>query len=112
MIKVTIFYEKKNAISGFVAEGHSGYSERGTDIVCSAVTCAVMTAANGITDVLGLNAKVKTKDGYLKCVLPKNMNSTEEYGAKVLTESMYLTLKNIEAQYRDYIVIIERRCSK
>lgn len=112
MIRVTIFYEKKDTISGFMAEGHSGYSERGSDIVCSAVTTAVMTAANGITDVLGLNAKVKVKDGYLKCLLPKNMNEQETYGAKILTKSMYLTLKNIEEQYSDYIVIIERRCSK
>lgn len=112
MIKVTLYYEKKDTVSGFLTEGHSGYSEKGSDIVCSAVTTAVMTAANGLTDVLGINAKVKVRDGYLKCTLPKTMNDLEQFGAKVLINSMYLTLKNIEAQYKDYIVIIERRCSK
>ena len=114
MIKVTLFYEKTDTLvyAGLITEGHSGYSEKGKDIVCSAVTTAVMTAVNGITDVLGINAKVKVRDGYLKCMLPKRLTQEQEFGASVLFDSMYLTLKNIESQYKDYIVIIERRCSK
>lgn len=112
MIKVTIFYRSKNVVRSFKVEGHSGYSDKGSDIVCSAVTTAVMTAANGITDVVGINADVKACDGFLECRLPKTLNEVEEYGAKVLINSMYLTLRNIEQQYKDYIVIIERRCSK
>ena len=112
MTTVTIFYEKKNTICAFSLEGHSGYSEKGSDIVCSAVTTAAMTAVNGLTDIVGIRAKVKMRDAFLECKLPKKLSSIEEYGAKVLLDSMYLTLKNIETQYKDYIVIIERRCSK
>jgi len=112
MTKITIFYKKKNFISGFRVEGHSGYSEKGSDIVCSAVTTATMTVVNGLTDVIGLRAKVKMRDGFLECKLPEKLTLEEEYGAKVLINSMYLTLKNIEEQYKDYIVIFERRCSK
>ncbi|MBE7039217.1 MAG: ribosomal-processing cysteine protease Prp [Ruminococcaceae bacterium] len=112
MIKVTIFYQKKNSVSGFKIEGHSGYSEKGSDIVCSAVTTVAMTVVNGLTDVVGIRTKAKVCDGFLECIFPKKLSAEQEYGAKVLTDSMYLTLKNIEQQYKDYIVIIERRCSK
>ena len=111
MTEVTIFYRKKGSVSGFKIEGHSGYSEKGSDIVCSAVTTAAMTVVNGLSDVVGIRVKAKVRDGFLECMLPKKLNSEEEYGAKVLIDSMYLTLKNIEQQYKDYIVIIERRCS-
>ena len=112
MTEITIFYQKKDSIIGFSVSGHSGYSEKGSDIVCSAVTTAAMTTVNGITDIVGIKAKVKVRDGFLECILPKKLTITEEYGAKVLIDSMYLTLKNIEQQYKDYVVIIERRCSR
>ena len=112
MTKITIFYENENTICGFRIEGHSGYSEKGSDIVCAAVTTASMTVVNGLSDVVGIKVKTKIRDGFLECTLPDNLGEAERYGAKVLTDSMLLTLKNIEEQYKDYIVIIERRCSK
>ena len=112
MTKITIFRKGRAFISGFKVEGHSGYSEKGSDIVCSAITTATMTAVNGITDVVGVRARTKVRDGFLECILPDKLSATEEYGVNILMNSMYLTLKNIEQQYKDYIVIIERRCSK
>ena len=35
------FHTKDGRITGFDAEGHSGYAEAGADIVCAAVTSAV-----------------------------------------------------------------------
>ena len=112
MTEITIFRKGNAFISGFKVEGHSGYSEKGSDIVCSAITTATMTTVNGLTDVVGIPAKTKVSDGFLECLVPEKLSPTEEYGVEILMNSMYLTLKNIEEQYKDYIVIIERRCSK
>ena len=40
MTRLTIFTDKDGYI-GFECEGHSGYSEEGSDIVCAAVSTAV-----------------------------------------------------------------------
>jgi hypothetical protein len=54
---------------GFVVSGHAGYAESGQDIVCAAVSSAVMLTANSVTEVFALNAKVREEpdgDIYLK----------------------------------------------
>ena len=37
MIKVTIYQSSEGKISGFAVQGHAGYAESGSDIVCAAV---------------------------------------------------------------------------
>lgn len=34
----------------FIAEGHSGYSDRGSDIVCAGISCLVYTLINTLLD--------------------------------------------------------------
>lgn len=112
MTRITIFYGGRNTIRGFMLEGHTGFSERGSDIVCSAVTTTAMTAVNGLTDVVGAKAAVRVRDGFIKCILSRNITKEQARGAEVLLKSTYLTFKNIELQYRDYVVIFERRCTR
>ena len=38
MIKVTIYQNSKQEISGFTLQGHAGYAENGSDVVCAAVS--------------------------------------------------------------------------
>lgn len=53
MISFRVFGE--NPILGFKCSGHSGLSESGSDVLCSAVTSAVRFAECAIADVLGLD---------------------------------------------------------
>lgn len=57
MIKA-VFYKKNGLFVGFDVSGHAGYAESGSDVVCSAVSSAVMLGANIITEGLGIKAKV------------------------------------------------------
>lgn len=50
--------------ASFVILGHAG-GEHGTDVVCAAVSSAAYMAANTVTEILGVNAKAETADGYL-----------------------------------------------
>lgn len=112
MTEITVYYrDNKQTIAGFMIKGHTGYAAHGEDIVCSAVSTAALTAANGITEILGIPAKTESKEGYLKCMLPRIVPHDKAYAADVLLQSMILTFKNLETQYKKYIVL-RRRCSR
>ncbi len=42
------FFDQGGRIAGFRCQGHSGYAEAGTDIVCAAVTAVVRMAQTNI----------------------------------------------------------------
>lgn len=54
-------------------DGHTGYGVEGEDIVCSALSSIVQTAALGLMQVAGidLDYEVREEDGYLKFTLPR-----------------------------------------
>ena len=52
------FHSANSRIDGFVVEGHSGYAEAGSDIVCAAISAAVGLAECTINDVMGIGAPV------------------------------------------------------
>jgi uncharacterized protein YsxB (DUF464 family) len=58
MIKAT-FFVKGGAYSGFEAKGHAGYARAGSeDIVCAAVSAILLTALNGLMDVIKAPCRV------------------------------------------------------
>ena len=61
MTRITLFRSRSHAI-GFEAEGHTGYAEEGSDIVCAAVSTAVKFAEHTINDVLGEHAKTRSEE--------------------------------------------------
>lgn len=71
MTKVRI--QKHNgSIVSVECDGHTGYGVEGEDIVCSALSSIVQTAALGLMQVAGidLDYEVREEDGYLKFTLP------------------------------------------
>lgn len=107
MITISLFRNKHHHIQGFTVEGHAGYGEHGTDIVCAAVTTVAMTTVNGLTDVVHILLTPVVQEGYLSCQLPETLSETERREADVLLESMVLTMKNLEEQYGQYVRLLE-----
>lgn len=66
-----VLYTEKEHFKGFETSGHSTVNENDEigKLVCSAVSSAVIMAANTITDVLNKSADVSVDDGYLKLVI-------------------------------------------
>ena len=56
------FFSKAGRLTGFSVSGHAGYADAGEDIVCAAVSSAVQLTANGITEVLGVKARVTAEN--------------------------------------------------
>ncbi len=48
---------------GVLVQGHSGYAAPGADIVCSAVSSAVIFTANALSEALGEGLEAEQTDG-------------------------------------------------
>ena len=74
------FYRRPDgALMGYRAEGHTGYAEAGSDIVCAAVTSAVRLAECTINDVLHGGAVVAVGSNYMEEKVENNGTATEVY---------------------------------
>ena len=96
MTKVQIFKEEHNII-GFVVSGHSGYSEAGSDIVCSAISSLSQMTCVGLENVLNLNPNIiiDEEKAYLKCVLPKKITNELNEKAQILLKTFEESIKLI-----------------
>ena len=106
MIKVEIFRKNGNII-GYKASGHSGYSEQGSDIICSAISTSLQMTLIGIQEVLKLKVDFKINDGFLDVDL-KNISLDKLTQTNILTETMAIFLKELTKQYPKYIRLVEK----
>ena len=106
MTKVEIFRKNGNII-GYKASGHSGYSEQGSDIICSANSTSLQMTLIGIQEVLKLKVDFKINDGFLDVDL-KNISLDKLTQTNILTETMAIFLKELTKQYPKYIRLVEK----
>lgn len=99
MITVDIYRNSEGYISSFEIRGHSGYAERGQDIVCAGVSAVSQTALLGLEKVLGEIPVVRKGDGTLAVTVghPKK--------AQVILETMLLGLQDISRGYPRFVRI-------
>lgn len=102
---IACFRKKHDNFTGFNIEGHSGYAESGSDIICSAVSSVSIAIANGITDVLNIKADIGMDDGFLSLSI-KNNSAEDIEKCQVLFKTMFLSFDNIRKEYKDYIEVI------
>lgn len=98
MIKVDLSKDKIITVSG-----HSGYEERGKDIVCASVSSIVITTINGIIEID--NDAIDYSDLDNKIVI--RIIKDDEIVNKLIN-NMILLLESLEKDYKDYIKIIRR----
>ncbi len=106
MTKVEVFRKNGNII-GYKASGHSGYSEQGSDIICSAISTSLQMTLIGIQEVLKLKVDFKINDGFLDVDL-KNISQDKLTQTNILTEAMAIFLKELTKQYPKYIRLVEK----
>jgi len=110
MIKITIFTNGE-LIYAIEATGHSGYSEAGSDIICSAVSTLTQNCAMGLKDMLNINIKFKIDENvpYLYVELPTDLSNSNLHDSQIILKSTYLGLKDLADSYPKYISIKEKR---
>ena len=88
MIKA-VFYRhnsdgRAEALCGFSVSGHAGYGTEGNDIVCAAVSSAVMLVCNAVTDHLNASARVDVEENRITLTLKE-----DNVPAQQLLEAFY-----------------------
>ena len=103
------FRTERGRITGFDAEGHSGYAEEGGDIVCAAVTSTVRLIECVLNDVMGLCAAVKVneKTAHISLRIPGSLGQTAENACQTLLTGMMVYLTELHSEYPDYIEVLE-----
>lgn len=100
MIRVE-FTKSGELLTSFSVSGHAGYDDYGHDIVCASVTSAVQLTANGITEVLGLSAKVDVEENLIRVTLPRQQR---EKGQPFL-QALLLHLRLLAQDYEGTIQV-------
>ncbi len=103
MIEITLFYQEKNLI-GIESKGHSGYSERGTDIICSAVSVLMQSLILGLSEIAklkDLKIKINDKKPLMKISWPKEQNEK----VSLLIQTTAESLKIISNENSDYVKV-------
>ena len=101
------FFTEDERITGFSVSGHSGYAEKGADIVCAAISTAVTMAEATINDVCGAKAKVRVKEEDARITLTLPASCDEEETVQAVLSGLLLTLISLREDYPDYIEVLE-----
>ena len=64
MVTITFFEHSEGFFSGFLVRGHAGAKEYGKDVVCAAISSAVLMVINTLTEVANVvPLKLSAKSG-------------------------------------------------
>lgn len=109
MINVIIAKVNQNVVS-IEANGHSGYAEEGSDIVCSAVSTLLETLINGLLEVAKIDTKYDIDESIprLFVSLPENITGEQMRDAQMLMKTAVLGLKSVRNEYQKFIKIKEK----
>lgn len=104
MTKVKII-KRKNSICEIECDGHTSYGAKGEDIVCSALSSVVQTAALGLLNVAKVNIKMERneKKGYLKIIIPDNLSPEKQKEVDIITNTMLCGVSDLYEGFSDFI---------
>ena len=103
------FRMEGDRITGFDSQGHSGYAESGSDIVCAAITSAIRLVEATVNDVLGLAAAVRVdeRETRISFRLPGGLSATAESTCQALLTGLMVYLTQLHDEFPDNIEVLE-----
>jgi uncharacterized protein YsxB (DUF464 family) len=104
MIKVSIYKNADNLITGLSLSGHADYSEYGSDVVCAAVSALVINTINSIENFT--SDKFRLEQDEKKGFIEFHVVSPISKQANLLLNSLVLGLQGIEEEYTDKYIRI------
>ncbi len=98
-----VLYEREGRYTGFRAQGHSGYAEAGSDIVCAAVSILGCTCVNSLESLLGVRVLERAnEEGLLDFDLPE-LPEEKQAGTQLLMGALRQGLRDLQDSYPAYI---------
>lgn len=104
MIRYIIRTREGNIVE-YEVSGHSGYEDRGRDIVCAGVSAIAQTAAVGLCHHLSTAPVWQQKEGYLKVKLRTPLKRDEAQAAQVILKTMQLGIEALSESYPEYVAV-------
>ena len=102
-----ILVSKRKGEISITIEGHSGFGEKGSDIVCSAISAVAQTCIVAIARVAKIHQKIEQRDGYLKSTIStKGVRSSRRIALRTILSTMMVGLREIMDNYPDSVEII------
>ena len=101
------FHSAEGRLDGFVVEGHSGYNQAGSDIVCAAVSAAVGLTECTINEVMGLGAPVKAvkESARISLRLPSRLNEDSDNLCQALLTGLLVYLQAMAGEYPENLAV-------
>lgn len=109
MIRILLVSNKNDELLQFESSGHAGMSEKGSDIVCAAVTALLKTAVLSLihAEKCGTGLKVKAdaqSSGHLSAEVI-GFSDKDKPRLHYLFEFLAIGLAAIETEYPDYVTV-------
>lgn len=103
MVKVTIYQNRDQQLTGFDCEGHAMFSDE-NDIVCAAVSALVINCVNSIEELThdAFTCDSCEADGMIRFRFSDSMGQDSQ----LLMRSLILGLQSMESNYEAYIDVI------
>ena len=119
MITVTFVKNEDRKITGLFMDGHAGYAEAGSDIVCAGASTLLYTAANALETICGYLDSDTTnihegEDGsvYAEIVLPPDGIAARADAAQMIMRTVevgFITLaSSVNKDGNRYVKITEK----
>ena len=111
MTTITVYMLDNGHVKGFTASGHAGSRKiRGYDLVCCAISALTQTGVNALFTVAGTEPEVKVDEqsGYLRCILPNEMNMQTQEKADIVLRTVIQGLTDIQNIYPKFIRIQQK----
>ena len=99
MITVTTVSDTEGKILRFRVEGHSGFADSGSDIVCAAVSSTLWMTINGIEKQNLAQLSYEERDGFVNCIISDRRLD----GADILINSLVMFVSELSGQYGEFL---------
>ena len=96
MIEVTIKENISGYITGITVKGHAGYAQKGTDIVCAAVSILTFSTLEALKKHYYVD--IKEDDGLIDCMILHS-----GIVANAIAEPFVNGIKALTEQYEEYV---------
>lgn len=107
MTSVLIERSKTGVLVGCTAEGHAGYAERGSDIVCSAVTVLIRTTLQVLSGLPAVNLETDiSKRGFIRFRVLKGFPSEVEEKLKYAGDFLQTGLESVAKEFPDNLKLV------
>lgn len=104
---IVIFKSDGGMLCGLAARGHSGFSAKGSDIVCAAVSALTQGAVAGMKALnLPIISGVNAKKAFLRLRVRRSATQQEARDAHILLTAAAAAISEIAADHPQHVKVI------